>query len=89
MCRFCARGANVTTRRARARARGWGGHVLTYGEFICGKSWVSNFRDPPNFVSWVSNVLHQESIELATFFPKRSATVPLDRRDGDDEVTRF
>ena len=21
--------------------------------------------------------------------PKRSATVPLDRRDGDDEVTRF
>ena len=22
-------------------------------------------------------------------FPKRSATVPLDRRDGDDEVTRF
>ena len=22
-------------------------------------------------------------------FPKRCATVPLDRRDGDDEVTRF
>ena len=73
---------------ARARARGWGGHVLTYGEFMCGKSWVSNFWDPPILylgcqtfcIKRASNPRHLH---------KRSATVPLDRRDGDDEVTRF
>ena len=48
--RFCARGANVTTRRA--RARGWGGHVLTYCmvSSCCDKSWVSNVRDPTIFL---------------------------------------
>ena len=53
---------------ARARARAGGGDMfLRMVSSCCGKSWVSNFRDPINFVSWVSNVLHQESIELATF----------------------
>ena len=59
---------------------------------MCGKSWVSNFWDPPILylgcqtfcIKRASNPRH-----FAGKFPKRSATVPLDRRDGDDEVTRF
>ena len=73
MCRFCARGANVTTRRARARARG-GGDMFLRMVSSCVVNLGCQTFEIPNFVSWVSQRFASREHRTRDILPKRSAT---------------
>ena len=82
------RGAHVTSRGARARARVGGDMFLRMVSSCVVNLGCQTFEIHQFCILGVKRFASREH-RTRDILPKRSATVPLDRRDGDDEVTRF
>ena len=88
VCAVFAHGGQTWPRGARARARVGGTCSYVWWVHVVVNLGCQTFEIHQFCILGVKRFASREH-RTRDILPKRSATVPLDRRDGDDEVTRF